>query len=62
MVGGMCLPVCTHLGEVLSFARINSVPSLKRLAKSLSPPRNPGYLKVNFALVSYHKKCGLETV
>lgn len=58
-----CASLSVHIWEkFLSFARINSVPSLKRLAKSLSPPRNPGYLKVNFALVSYHKKCGLETV
>lgn len=62
MQGGICLPFCTHLGELLSFAIINSVPSLKRLANSLSAPWNTGFLKVNFSLVSYHKEHGLEIV
>lgn len=59
----MCLPSSVHIWEkFLSSAVINSVPSVKRLAKSLSAPQNAGFLKVNFSLVSYHKKRGLEIV
>lgn len=55
------LPLSVHIWEkFLSFAIINSVPSFKRLAKSLSPLRNTRFLKVNFSLVSYHEKRGLE--
>lgn len=56
-------PSPVHIWEkFLSFAIIDSVPSLKRLSKSLSAPCNTGFLKVNFSLVSYHKKRGLEIV
>lgn len=48
--------------KILSFAIINSVPPFKRLAKSLSSCWNTRFLKVNFSLVSYHEKCGLEIV
>lgn len=62
-MGVECPSPSLHIWEkFLSFAIINSVPSLKRLAKSLSAPCNTGFLKVNFSLVSYHKKRGLEKV
>lgn len=58
-----CASRSVHIWEkFLSFAIVNSVPSLKRrfLQKSLSAPWNTGFLKVNSSLVSYHKKRGLE--
>lgn len=58
-----CASLSVHIWEkFLSSAVINSVPLVKRLAKSLSAPQNAGFLKVNFSLVSYHKKHGLEIV
>lgn len=56
-------PLSVHIWEkFLSFAIIHSVPSFKRLAKSLSPPWNTRFLKVNFSPVSYQEKRGLEIV
>lgn len=60
--GGMCLPFCTHLGEVFVICYNKFCAFFERLAKALSAPWNTRFLKVNFSLVSYHKKHGLEIV